>query len=104
MIEQGLLRPRKRPARPCALRALPGQRRVAGPRRDLLHLTRAADTLADRHHAKATGSTIRRNLVNIPARIVTSARRTRLHLPEHWPWSPGFLTLWIRTGHQPVPT
>src|SRR6185312_9728540 len=51
---------------------------------------------------KATGSTIRRNLVNIPARIATSARRIRLHLPENWPWSPGLLTLWIRTGHRPV--
>ena len=68
------------------------------------NLTHAAGTLADRHHAKATGSTIRRNLVNIPARIATSARRIRLHLPEHWPWSPGFLTLWIRTGHRPVLT
>jgi hypothetical protein len=53
---------------------------------------------------KATGSTIRRNLVNIPARIATSARRIRLHLPENWPWSPGLLTLWIRTGHLPVLT
>jgi len=65
---------------------------------------RAAGTLADRHHAKATGSTIRRNLINIPARIATSARRIRLHLPENWPWSPGFLTLWARTGHQPITT
>jgi hypothetical protein len=68
------------------------------------NLTRAAGTLADRHHAKATGQTIRRNLINIPARIATSARRIRLHLPEHWPWSPGFLTLWARTGHRPILT
>jgi hypothetical protein len=68
------------------------------------NLTRAAATLADRHHAKATGATIRRNLINIPARIATSARRLHLHLPEHWPWSPGFLTLWARTGHQPILT
>jgi hypothetical protein len=57
------------------------------------NLTRATGTLADRLHAKATSATIRRNLINIPARIATSARRVRLHLPEHWPWNPGFLTL-----------
>jgi hypothetical protein len=68
------------------------------------NLTRAAATLADRFHAKATGATIRRNLINIPARIATSARRIHLRLPEHWPWSPGFLTLWTRTGHQPILT
>jgi hypothetical protein len=66
------------------------------------NLTRAAGTLADRFHAKATGATIRRNLINIPARIATSARRIHLHLPEHWPWEPGFLTLWTRTGHRPA--
>jgi hypothetical protein len=68
------------------------------------NLTRAAGTLADRFHAKATGATIRRNLINIPARIAASARRLHFHLPEHWPWSPGFLTLWTRTGHRPILT
>jgi hypothetical protein len=68
------------------------------------NLTRAAATLAGRFHAKATGATIRRTLINIPARIATSARRTRLHLPENWPWAGGFLTLWARTGHQPITT
>jgi hypothetical protein len=68
------------------------------------NLTRAAGTLADRFHAKATGATIRRNLINIPARIATSARRLRLHLPANWPWTPGFLSLWARTGHQPITT
>lgn len=68
------------------------------------NLTRAAGTLADRFHAKATGATIRRNLINIPARIATSARRIHLHPPQHWPWNPGFLTLWTRTGHRPILT
>ena len=66
------------------------------------NLTRAAGTLADRFHAKATGATIRRNLINIPARTAAGGRRLHIHLPEHWPWSPGFLTLWARTGHRPV--
>jgi hypothetical protein len=68
------------------------------------NLTRAAATLAGRFYAKATGSTVRRTLINIPARIATSARRFHLHLPEHWPWSTGFLTLWTRTGHRPITT
>ena len=50
------------------------------------NLTRAAGTLASRFHAKATTATIRAQLINVPARIARSARRTRLHLPQHWPW------------------
>lgn len=65
------------------------------------NLTRAAGTPASAFHAKATGATIRRTLINIPARIASSARRIHLHLPEHWPWSPHFTNLWTATGHQP---
>jgi hypothetical protein len=50
------------------------------------NLTRAAGTLASRFHAKATTATIRTQLINVPARIARSARRTRLHLPQHRPW------------------
>ncbi|MBR7839671.1 IS1380 family transposase [Actinospica durhamensis] len=66
------------------------------------NLTRAAATLAGRFHAKATGATVRRTLINIPARIASGARRLQLHLPEYWPWAGGFLTLWARTGHRPI--
>ena len=51
------------------------------------NLTRAAATLT---HApgltRATTATIRRKLINVPARIARSARRLRLHLPQDWPW------------------
>ena len=50
------------------------------------NLTRAAGTLASMFHAKATGATIRRHLITVPARIASSARRIRLHLPTAWPW------------------
>jgi hypothetical protein len=50
------------------------------------NLTRAAGTLASRFHAKATTATIRAQLITVPARIARSARRTRLHLHQHWPW------------------
>ena len=49
------------------------------------NLTRAAGTLASRFYAKATIATIRAQLITLPARIARSARRTRIHLPRHWP-------------------
>src|SRR5215210_391276 len=51
------------------------------------NLTRAAATLTKIPAlAKATTATIRRKLINVPARIATSARQLRLHLPTRWPW------------------
>ncbi|RNL60019.1 IS1380 family transposase [Arthrobacter oryzae] len=50
------------------------------------NLTRAAGLLAAGPFGKARTATIRRKLINIPARIATSARKIRLHLPEAWPW------------------
>ena len=68
------------------------------------NLTRAAGTLASRLHAKATGATIRRTLINIPARVAASARRIHLHLAEHWPWADAFADLLTATGHRPATT
>jgi hypothetical protein len=50
------------------------------------NLTRAAGTLASAFHAKATTTTIRAQLINVPARIARSARALTLHLPGSWPW------------------
>jgi len=50
------------------------------------NLTRAAGLLASGPFGKARTGTIRRKLIHVPARIATSARKTRLHLPEAWPW------------------
>lgn len=36
---------------------------------------------------RAVTQTIRRTLINVPARIARSARKLRLHLPECWPWA-----------------
>ena len=68
------------------------------------NLTRAAGTLASRFHAKATGATIRRTLINVPARIAASARRLHLHLPANWPWAEDFTDLFTATGHRPMTT
>jgi hypothetical protein len=54
------------------------------------NLTRAAGTLASVFHAKATTATIRRQLINVPARLASSARRLVMHLPKDWPWQNGW--------------
>jgi hypothetical protein len=66
------------------------------------NLTRAAGTLAGTFHARATTATIRAHLINVPARLARTARRLRLHLPEHWPWEPAWTTLHTAI-HRPMP-
>lgn len=68
------------------------------------NLTRAAGVLADHagRLAKATTATIRRALINVPARVARSARRIRLHLPQAWPWEHAFARLFAIT-HAPPP-
>jgi hypothetical protein len=69
------------------------------------NLTRAAATLAGRAHARATTATIRRRLIHVAARVVTSARRLHLHLPVTWPWAAAFTNLFEATcGPPPAPS
>jgi hypothetical protein len=66
------------------------------------NLLRAAGVLAGNRHARARGSTLRRQIVNIPARLTRPQRRPLLHLPTHWPWSTHWLVLWHNTiGYSP---
>ena len=58
------------------------------------NLLRAAGTLAGANHAVARGATLRRDLVNVPARFAAPARKPMLHLPAHWPRQNGWKTLW----------
>lgn len=67
------------------------------------NLTRTAATLAGRAQARATTATIRRRLIHVAARVVTSARRLHLHLPETWPWAAAFTTLFEATCGPPPP-
>jgi hypothetical protein len=62
------------------------------------NLTRAAGTLASPFHAKARGATIRAQLIAVPARIASRARRIVLHLPTGWPWRSAWETLQQATG------
>ena len=66
------------------------------------NLTRAAATLASPTHARASGATIRRQLISVPARVARSARRLRLHLPTAWPWAADWTDLFTAT--HPPPT
>ena len=51
---------------------------------------------------RARGSTLRRRIVNVPARLARPQRRPVLHLPSHWPWSQAWLALWHNTiGYSP---
>ena len=66
----------------------------------VFNLMRTGGRIAGAFHAKATGATLRRTLINVLARIATSARRIHLHLPEDWPWAWEFERVMARTGHR----
>lgn len=67
------------------------------------NLTRAAATLTgQRRLARATTPTVRRALINIPARVATSARRLTLHLPRDWPWQHAWTVLFERVHAPPA--
>ena len=58
------------------------------------NLTRAVGVAAGGRYARAETATIRAHLIHTPARIATSARRVRLHLPTRWPWAASWQRLW----------
>jgi len=58
------------------------------------NLLRAAGTLSRDKLAVARGATLRRQIVNVPARLARPQRRPILHLPEHWPWAQRWLAIW----------
>ena len=64
------------------------------------NLTRAAGALASVVHAKATTATVRAQLICVPARLASSARRMVLHLPRDWPWEPAWQQLFA-AAHAP---
>ena len=58
------------------------------------NLLRATGVIAGTRYAVARGATLRRKIVNIPARLARPQRRPILHLPSHWPWAQSWLALW----------
>ena len=57
------------------------------------NLARAAGVLASTRHARARWTTLRAQLINVPARVARSARRLTLHLPAAWPWAQAWTRL-----------
>ena len=68
------------------------------------NLTRAAATAAGNGLAKARTATVRRKLISVPARIASSARKLRLHLPAGWPWETAWTDLFHRIFPRPAKT
>ena len=58
------------------------------------NLLRAAGTLSTDRLAVARGATLRRQIINVPARLARPQRRPVLHLPAHWPWAQRWLAIW----------
>ena len=58
------------------------------------NLLRAAGTLAGKAHAVARGATLRRHLINVPARIARPQGKRLMHLPVHWPRAVDWKRLW----------
>lgn len=65
------------------------------------NLTRAAGTIASTFHARARTSTIRAQLITVPARIANRGRRLWLHLPTNWPWQVPWENLFYRLHPPP---
>ena len=69
------------------------------------NLTRAAATVTTSPAlARAATATIRRKLIQVPARIATSARRLHLHLPSRWPWQKEWSVLYDALLTRPAAT
>ena len=68
------------------------------------NLSRAVGSIAGGDLGKPRSGTIRRKLINIPARISTSARKTYLHLPASWPWKTGWTAAFTAACGPPKPT
>jgi hypothetical protein len=59
------------------------------------NLLRAAGTITGTpRYPVARGATLRRDLVNVPARLARPQRRPVLHLPAHWPKAKPWQGLW----------
>ncbi len=58
------------------------------------NLTRALGVLAGAQFTRATTATIRTRIINVPARVASSARRLRLRLPRDWIWAHAWQRVW----------
>lgn len=69
------------------------------------NLLRAAGCLASAFHAKARAATLRRHLINVPARLTRHGRgHLTLHLPAHWRWQTAWTNLFDAVHAPPART
>jgi hypothetical protein len=66
------------------------------------NLARATGVAASMHRAR--WASLRTKIIDVPARIVTTARRLDLHLPADWPWATGWQSLWSTATGPPAAT
>ena len=64
------------------------------------NLARATAVAADMRTAR--WATLRKKVIQIPARIATTSRRLDLHLPVHWPWARAWELLWSAATGPPL--
>lgn len=64
------------------------------------NIARATAVAANQRTAR--WASLRRKLINVPARIAATSRRLDLHLPEHWPWARSWDLLWSVATAPPV--
>jgi len=62
------------------------------------NVLRAAAAASTRHPEPGV-ATLRTHLIELLARIATSARRITLHLPRDLPWQPAWQDLWATATH-----
>jgi len=65
------------------------------------NLARALDATTPGHRRWAT---VRRHLINVPARLATTGRRLVLHLPRDWPWAAAWQALYATATGPPTVT
>ena len=68
------------------------------------NLARWSSLIAHPNRTVQTAHTRRRQLLQIPGRLVHSARRWTLRLPARWPWAHDFLHALTRIRALPLPT
>jgi len=64
------------------------------------NIARATAVAAEMRTAR--WATLRTRIINIPARSATTGRRLVVHLPTHWPWAPGWQSLWSTATGPPA--
>jgi hypothetical protein len=67
------------------------------------NLTRVAGVLTGTDLARATTATLRRKLIDVPARAASRGRQLILHLPHAWPWQNAWTRLFDRLADPPPP-